>query len=53
MERDEAKKQKTYEESYIEGRLQSVLGRMISEIDTTDEVKRRLRLIAQNNKINK
>ena len=54
MDREKAEIQtKSYEERYIEGKLQSVIGRIISEIGETEEGRERLRKMTQNHKINK
>ena len=53
MERNEAENQKSFEEKYIERKLQSVIGKIIAEIDTTDEGRERLRIMARNHQINK
>ena len=54
MDREKAETQtKSYEEKYIEGKLQSVIGKIISEIDTTEEGRERLRKMVRNHQINK
>ena len=54
MDREKAETQtKSFEEKYIEGKLQSVIGKIISEIDTTEEGRERLRKMVRNQQINK
>ena len=54
MDREKAETQtKSYEEKYIEGKLQSVIGKIISEIGTTEEGRERLRKMVRNQQINK